>query len=215
MEATLTDLPLFPLRTVLFPGGWLPLQIFEVRYLDMVQRRHAQGLPFGVVCLTKGDEAQQRADGAADDGTYLREDFHTIGTLAHIRQLTRPQPGLLMIRCEGSQRFLLNQHDKLAHGLWVGQAQLLPEDAAIPVPPDLAKLGERLRALAPRIAAELPGTFPYAMDDPGWHDAGWLANRWCELLPIAPEARQNLMALDSPLLRLELASDWLDKLPTI
>ena len=55
------SLPLFPLGTVLFPGGWLPLQIFEVRYLDMVQRCHARGEPFGVVTLSEGSEVQRPA----------------------------------------------------------------------------------------------------------------------------------------------------------
>ena len=57
----LTALPLFPLQTVLFPGGSLPLRIFEVRYLDMIGSRHKAGLPFGVVCLSEGSETRRRA----------------------------------------------------------------------------------------------------------------------------------------------------------
>ena len=77
------NIPLFPLGTVLFPGGWLPLQIFEVRYLDMIQRCQRDGRPFGVVCLSAGQEVQQ-PDPAVADGSFAREAFHPVGTLAHL-----------------------------------------------------------------------------------------------------------------------------------
>ncbi|HYF19495.1 MAG TPA: LON peptidase substrate-binding domain-containing protein, partial [Ramlibacter sp.] len=108
---TLQSLPLFPLGTVLFPGGVLPLRIFEVRYLDMINRCHRAGAPFGVVSLTQGQEVRQ--PGAA------REAFASVGTLATIASLEQPQPGLLMIRAGGEQRFRITSSDQLKHGLWV------------------------------------------------------------------------------------------------
>src|SRR3954467_10900760 len=86
---TLQSLPLFPLDTVLFPGGVLPLRIFEVRYLDMIARCHKAGAPFGVVLLTQGSEVRQ--PGAT-------EAFCHVGTLATISELETPRAGLMMIR---------------------------------------------------------------------------------------------------------------------
>ena len=135
------SLPLFPLGTVLFPGGWLPLQIFEVRYLDMVQRCHARGEPFGVVTLSEGSEVQRPAGEPGQ--AFAREAFGAVGTLAHIETLERPQPGLLLIGCRGGQRFRLRSSDKLKHGLWMGDAELLPADPPMAIPDDLESLLHR------------------------------------------------------------------------
>jgi len=202
-----TETPLFPLRSVLFPGGYLPLRIFEPRYLDMVQRCHAQGEPFGVVALTEGQEVRQREG----DG-FQRESFHAVGTLARIEHFEHEQPGLIHIRTRGAQRFRLRSSRCLSHGLWVGDADLMPDDAAVAVPYDLGSAVWRLQQLLAdwqaRLAAhDLPLQPPHA-----WGDAGWLANRWAELLPMPPEDRQRLMAMDNPLLRLELVVDRLDAL---
>lgn len=200
-----TETPLFPLRSVLFPGGHLPLRIFEPRYLDMVQRCHAQGLPFGVVALTEGEEVRRR-----EGGGFAREGFHDVGTLARITRFEREQPGLIRIHCIGAQRFRLLDRRCLSHGLWVGRPALLADDAAVAVPEDLASCAHQLQDLlagwtARGEAADLPLQPPYR-----WDDAGWLANRWAELLPMPVDARQRLMALDNPLLRLELVVDRLD-----
>ncbi len=205
----MSTIPLFPLGTVLFPGGLLPLQIFEVRYLDMVQRCHAEGSPFGVVCLTQGHEVQQ-PDG---HGAFQTEHFHAAGTLAHIEQLERPQPGLLRIRCRGGQRFALRSREKLRHGLWVGSADVWPADADVPVPQDLKPLSGLLQDLAGQLRAQHPDAFAHALTGPQWEQAGWVANRWCELLPAPADVKQGLMVLDNPLLRLELVGDMVDNLP--
>ena len=108
----LNSLPLFPLGTVLFPGGLLPLQIFEVRYLDMIRKCHKAGAPFGVVSLTEGSEV--RKPGASDqpngDG-FASEVFNSVGTLATISEMTTPQPGLLVVRCVGTQRFEISRRE--------------------------------------------------------------------------------------------------------
>jgi len=202
-----TETPLFPLRSVLFPGGYLPLRIFEPRYLDMVQRCHARGEPFGVVALTDGDEVRQR-----DGEGFRREAFHGVGTLARIGHFDQPQAGLIQIRTRGRQRFKVLESRCLSHGLWVGKLELLPDDLAVKVPDDLRPAARQLRDLlagwAERTAPEdLPIQPPHA-----WDDAGWLANRWAELLPMPPAERQRLMAMDNPLLRLELVVDRLDAL---
>ena len=210
---TLSQLPLFPLQTVFFPGGWLPLRIFEVRYLDMIQRCHKAGAPFGVVCLSEGSEVRRLDPSAAPDGDgFAKEVFHPVGTLAHIDTLQRPQPGLLLIECRGLQRFHVTRRSQLPHGLWVADVQLDGPEAVVPVPEHLLHTRDALQRLLQNLQERgaptpLPPKAPHQ-----WDDCGWLANRWAELLPAPAELKQRLMALDSPLLRLELVSDLLDRL---
>lgn len=207
-------IPLFPLGTVLFPGGHLPLQIFEVRYLDMVKRCHRDGTPFGVVCLTEGHEVQQRDPSRGE--TFRTEGFESQGTLALISRLELPRPGLVLIQCQGTQRFLIDRSEKLKHGLWMADVRALPTDMPMPVPDELTGMARALRQLHERLETDHPHTFPalppWADSDSPWQDAGWLANRWAELLPLPSNFKQRLLALDSPLLRLELVGDALDQL---
>ena len=215
LPTTIEALPLFPLQTVLFPGGSLPLRIFEVRYLDMIGSRHKAGLPFGVVCLSEGSDTRQRASDAAEG--FAREAFHPVGTLARIVKFERPQPGLMMIECVGSQRFRVDRSELLKHGLWVADVSLLADDAEVPVPDDLAftraALQGVVRDIALRIEQDGAGGFEMPFLEPyRWDDCGWLANRWCEMLPLEPALKHRLMALDSPVLRLELVADTLGQM---
>ena len=219
--STLTQLPLFPLQSVLFPGGALPLRIFEVRYLDMIGRCHKAGEPFGVVCLSEGSDTRRRAP---DDGSgkptgdgFAREAFFPVGTLARITQFERPQPGLMTIACVGTQRFRIQRSEQLKHGLWVADVELIDDDRVLPLPDDLHFTREALQGLVRNIedsiqqsgesGIEMPLLEPYR-----WNDCGWLANRWSELLPLAPALKQRFMALDSPVLRLELVADTLGQI---
>jgi len=218
---TLTALPLFPLNTVLFPGGSLPLRIFEVRYLDMIGTRNKAGQPFGVVCLSEGSETRRRASDAAGgppagDG-FAHEAFFPVGTLAHITRFERPQPGLMMIACAGSQRFRVTRSEQLKHGLWVGDVELLADDADVRLPDDLGYTRDALQAIARQVEQEIEqsGTEAFApplLEPYRWDDCGWIANRWCELLPLETAVKQRLMSLDSPVLRLELVADELGRL---
>jgi Lon protease-like protein len=217
----LTALPLFPLNTVLFPGGSLPLRIFEVRYLDMIGTCHKAGQPFGVVCLSEGSETRRRASDPASGGPsgdgFAHEAFFSIGTLARITRFERPQPGLMMIACVGLQRFRVIRSEQLKHGLWVADVELLAEDTQVPVPDDLKYTRDALQDVArdieQRIVQSGADVFAAPLLGPcHWDDCGWLANRWCELLPFRPEEKQRLMSLDSPVLRLELVADALGRL---
>ena len=199
---TLQSLPLFPLGTVLFPDGVLPLRVFEVRYLDMIQRCHRAGAPFGVVALTQGQEV--RAAGAP------AEQFHAVGTLARIEQLEQPQAGLLMIRAVGLQRFRIASREQLKHGLWVADVAQVEADKVVPVPADLQPAAQALAQLVKTLedkgtpARQMPLQGPWRYDD-----CGWVANRWCELLPMPVALRQRMLELDNPLVRLELVGDLL------
>jgi Lon protease-like protein len=202
---TLFSLPLFPLGTVLYPGGLLPLRIFEVRYLDMIGKCHKTGAPFGVVALTRGAEVRKPEDEAS-------EAFHAVGTLATLSAFSMPQPGLMMIRCTGMQRFEISSREKLKHGLWIANVTRLDDDQAVKVPEDLRgaanALGKLIKTLQERAvpADEMPLQAPYQLND-----CAWVANRWCELLPMPLELKQRLMMLDNPLVRLELVSDILER----
>lgn len=208
----LEQLPLFPLQTVLFPGGLLPLRIFEVRYLDMVQRCQREGAPFGVVSLIQGHEVARTpsTQGTTPQGTEV---FQNVGTLARIEHFEQVQAGLIVVRVRGVQRFRVQASHKLKHGLWVASVELIPHDLPSPVPTDLAGTSRSLQQVLQSLQAqatrpeELPITPPYQ-----WNDAGWVANRWCDLLPVGTELKHRLMSLDAPLLRLELVSDILEKL---
>jgi Lon protease-like protein len=199
---TLSSLPLFPLGTVLFPGGVMPLRIFEVRYLDMIGKCHKVGAPFGVVSLTQGAEVRQ-AGGPA-------EAFHAVGTLAHIESLEAPQPGLMVIRCHGTQRFRIQHSHQLKHALWVADVQRMPDDLQVPIPEDLQRTAQALRKVLTSLQARQQPDTPSLIQEPGhFEDCGWVANRWCELLPLPLELKQRLMELDNPLVRLELVNDVL------
>lgn len=209
---TLNSLPLFPLGTVLYPGGMLPLRIFEVRYLDMIGKCHKTGAPFGVVSLTQGSEVRKSDKRQAGGDGFALEEFSMVGTLAMIAEFAAPQPGLMMIRCEGAQRFEISSRQKLKHGLWIADVTRLDDDQSVKIPEDLQgtanALGKVIKSLQERNIPEgqMPLATPYRLDD-----CGWVANRWCELLPIPLELKQRLMELDNPLVRLELVSDILER----
>ncbi|MEK9951652.1 MAG: LON peptidase substrate-binding domain-containing protein [Curvibacter sp.] len=204
------QLPLFPLQTVLFPGGVLPLRIFEVRYLDLIQRCQKEGAPFGVVCLTQGSEVRQAP--AAGEAAPV-EVFHAIGTLAHLEMYERPQPGLMLIRCRGGRRFRLLRSEQMKHGLWTGEAEYLDDDPRVAVPPDLAPVRVGLQRLLQHMQAQAqPGDELPIQAPLQWDDCGWLANRWCDILPVSPQLKQQFLAVDSPLIRLELVGDLLARL---
>jgi len=204
--STLPELPLFPLGSVLFPGALLPLRVFEVRYLDMVGKAYKAGTPFGVVCLTQGSEVRVAGADA--------EQFATVGTLARIDSLASPQPGLQQVDCVGTLRFRVRSSQRQVNGLWTASVDLLADDVALPVPDDLQHVAQALRrvieTLQERQRAEQAADMRRPLLAP-WHfdDCGWVANRWCELLPVPAPLKQRLMELDSPLMRLELVSDLL------
>ena len=201
---TLSSLPLFPLGSVLFPDGLLALRVFEVRYLDMVRKCHQAGAPFGVVSLTQGQEVRQA--GAPE------ERFNDIGTLAVIEQLETPQPGLITVLCRGSQRFRITRRSHLPHGLWTADVGHIERDLTVPVPEDLKKASTALAQVLNTLQVRDPD-LPHLVTPTAAQldDCGWVANRWCELLPVPLELKQRLMELDNPLVRLEFVGDVLER----
>lgn len=195
-EADAAALPLFPLQAVLFPGGLLALKVFEARYLDLVGDCLRQRRPFGVVCLRQGSEAGR--------GNVQLE---TAGTLARIDEVDGDQAGILRVRCTGGSRFeLTGAPAQQPGGLWVAPVQAIADDPVeLPAPAMLATVTALAQAIQSLKAQGVePFLPPFRLDD-----AGWVANRWCEILPIPLAAKQKLMALESPSIRLRLVDEYL------
>ena len=185
-------LPLFPLRTVLFPDGLLELKIFETRYLDLMSRCMREQRPFGVVALKSGSEARVSSEAVA---------MVEVGTLAELIAVDSAEANILLVRCRGVQRFVLGATRQQADGLWLGDATAVAEDPVVAPGPThgnaVKSLAEATRAL------EAQGAEPFLLPH-RFESAGWIANRWCEILPLPLEAKQRLMTLADPLGRLEI-----------
>jgi Lon protease-like protein len=204
---SIAELPLFPLNTVLFPDGSLGLQIFEVRYLDLIGKCYKNGTPFGVVSLVQGREVRSRDPAVPTGDAFAHEVFADVGTLAHIADFASPQAGLMVIRCAGGARFRIRSRTQLKHGLWVAHVDVLPGEVSTPIPVDLQPIAYALARLIEQQQDNPdfpPIAQPYRLDD-----CAWVANRWCDLLSMPTSAKQSLLQLDSPLLRLELVGDLL------
>lgn len=208
-------IPLFPLSTMLFPGGLLPLQIFELRYLTMIKKCIAEDTEFGVVAQAAPLEMSNTDADNNLVAPMSQERFVSVGTCAKIVSHSAPHPGLLRIDCMGGARFTIDSYSQEKLGLWVAQVSPIAADQAISVPLELTNTVIALRQLISAITLEsnsqgkagqgLPIAKPYH-----FNDCGWVANRWCELIPMPAAQRQGLLALDNPLIRLELVQDLLE-----
>jgi hypothetical protein len=190
-------LALFPLQTVLFPGAVLGLKVFEPRYLDLVGECLRRDEPFGVICLRQGREV----------GTGAAVELESVGVLAHIDEVDSEQAGILHLRCTGGLRFrLLGTPRQRGNGLWEAEVEWLADDPVrLPGPAMLQTvqaLAEAIRKL--QQLDKTPFAEPYRLDD-----SGWVANRWCELLPVPLAAKQKLMELEDPVIRLSIVDGYL------
>jgi Lon protease-like protein len=189
-------LPLFPLRTVLFPEGILPLRVFETRYVDMVRERMKAGAPFGVVAIRAGREVGQAAVP------------YEIGTLAHIIEWDMPEFGVLLLNTRGGERFRIVETRTQPSQLLEARIEIIPSDDTEPHITDSSDAPETLESLSlcanvlRVLIADLqehgqaddddryisPFPEPHRLDD-----AGWVADRWAEMLPITLEEKQQLL----------------------
>lgn len=191
-------LPLFPLGTAVFAGSLLPLQIFELRYLQMIGECERQGTHFGVVSLTRGGEVHQPGGPA--------EQFETIGSRMRLEKVERPRPGLLHIWARALDSFEVLHTRQRSDGLWLGEVRDLPPEPSLTVPGHLRYLSDQmldaLQRLQDPAMDPLPWPQPWQADD-----CAWLSRRWAELLPLPTAMKYRLLALREPLLRLELIGD--------
>jgi len=187
------EIPLFPLHTVLFPGGPLPLRIFEARYIDMVSTCMKSGTGFGVCLIREGSEV-----GAAAA-------THDIGTLALIQDWHQRHDGLLGITVLGEQRFELCsvrvQSDQLS---WAKVDMLAPEPS-VEVPEQHLTLVDALRRVIEGIGSH------YAQLPTHYADASWVGYRLAELLPLKLSQKQYFLQIDDPVQRLDGISELMSR----
>ncbi|MFO1371228.1 MAG: LON peptidase substrate-binding domain-containing protein [Candidatus Competibacteraceae bacterium] len=183
------ELPLFPLNAVLFPGGVLPLRIFETRYLDMVSACLRIDGGFGIVAIHEGSETGSQP-----------VSIHPIGTLARIVDFDQLEDGLLGVTCLGAQRLQVVGHRVQPDQLLIGEVSWLPDDPALPPLPSHEPLIRILRDLL-----EQEEIVPYTQFlTPNWENAAWLGNRLAELLPLPLQVRQALLEMTEPQQRLDI-----------
>lgn len=198
-------IPLFPLKTVLFPGGVLPLRVFETRYVDMVRNCMKADAPFGVVAIRSGGEVG------------LAAEPHAVGTLAHIVDWDMADLGVLLLNTRGGERFRILETRTLANQLIEARTQPLIEgtagmatkgDDSLPVCANVLRvviddLQQRAQAGGDEGFIS-PFPEPHQLDD-----AGWVANRWSEMLPIPLDEKQRLLELPDPATRLQKVAQYL------
>ena len=177
-SATHASIPLFPLHTVLFPGGPLRLRIFEPRYLDMVSRCMREDAGFGVALIVAGQEAGGPAQTVE------------IGTLARIVDFEQLDDGLLGITARGERRFRILHVRQESDGLNVCQVEWREDEVRAEVPPQYGVLAELLRRALEQIGPA------YGELTLAYEDASWVGMRLAEILPLAPIERQELLELN-------------------
>ena len=190
-------LPLFPLRTVLFPGGLLPLKVFEQRYIEMTKACLRDEQPFGVCLITQGDEVA-RGDGATPD-------IASVGTLARITNVDMPQMGILHLSTEGGMRFEVREQaaDKL--GVIVAQVTTLADEPRHRLAETYVPLAKLLEVIAAKLGAQ---NFPA---EGQYEDATWVGYRLAELLPLPLAIKQSMLEVNDANVRLAALKQFLER----
>ena len=181
----LVEIPLFPLGTVLFPGGPLPLRIFEARYIDLVRKCLRESTGFGVVLILEGMEAGGGPTQTCDVGTY-----------AKIVDFSGEPGGLLGIEARGERRFRIHTRRREKDGLNVADVEWLAESAAVTLPDEFSDLGPALDSVLDQVGE------PYSTLERKLDDTAWVAGRLAEILPLSPAHKQHCLELDDPVARL-------------
>lgn len=185
----MTELPLFPLQTVLFPGGRLAVRVFEKRYLDMITASLKADREFGVCLIKRGSEVGSAAEP------------QDVGTCARVVQCDMEQAGILNIVVRGTGRFRVHATRVQKDQLLIGEVEPLPEDGTVSVPDRHERLREVLRHVLEQSGEN--GYFP----PPRWDDAAWLSGRLAELLPLPLGLKQALLELDDLAMRLDVLAE--------
>jgi uncharacterized protein len=185
--AETAEIALFPLNTVLYPGGPLPLRIFEPRYVNMVRSCTREDSVFGVVLILAGSEAGGDIESTAPVGTSARiVDFY-------------PLPdGLLGIYCLGGRKFRLLRRWRHEDGFNMAEVHWLPDEPAVELPALYLHLGRLMRKILPELG-EL-----YEAVEKRFEDAAWVGYRLAEILPVSLSDKQEWLELDDPLERLAI-----------
>jgi Lon protease-like protein len=197
-----TTLPLFPLKTVLFPGGLLPLKVFEQRYIDMTKACLKDEQPFGVCLLTRGEEVAQRVARRDPPVAGAAIDFALIGTQARIVSWDMPQLGILHLKTAGGTRFQVQSSSVTGDGLVVAQITHLPPEPVAELPETFAPLASLLELMINRAG-------PENFSAPALNDASWVGYRLAELLPLPLPIKQSMLEINDSLVRLKVLAQFL------
>ena len=194
---TLESLPLFPLRTVLFPRGVLPLKVFEQRYIEMTKACLRDERPFGVCLITRGDEVA-RADGAMPE-------IASVGTLARITNVDMPQMGILHVATAGGTRFEVRSHAPDSLGVLVATVTMIDDEPAHSLAQTYAPLARLLEVIAARLGSR---NFP---QESRYEDASWVGYRLAELLPLPLSIKQSMLEINDANVRLAALKQFLER----
>lgn len=186
------QVPIFPLNAVLFPGGLLPLRVFEARYMDMTRDCMKRDAPFGVCLIREGSEV---GSPAVPEG---------IGCLAKILEWDMQQQGILTIKTRGGQRFRILESRAGPQGLISADVELIPPEARAAVPKEFAPCTRLLEMV---VADQGKPIFaePHTFDD-----ASWVGYRLAEILPVPLVAKQKLLELSDSIGRLSILQRFLE-----
>lgn len=184
------QIPLFPLSTVLFPGGPLPLRVFEPRYLDMISSCMKSDTPFGVLLIREGEEAGQAS-------TF------DVGTLAQISDWYQGSDGLLGVTAIGEQRFRLLFSERQHDGLNIGEIELIPAEADMALPDEYGVMPQILSNVLDDLGRL------YESLERRFDDAVWVTYRFIEILSIDLEQKQECLESSDTQARLKLVHELL------
>lgn len=187
------SIPIFPLSTVLYPDGLLPLKIFETRYMDMAKACIKDNAPFGVCLIQSGNEVGATATP------------YSVGTLARIVEWDMPQLGILNISAQGGQRFLIESSVIGKDGLITAEVSLLSAESTQPVTDEFSIC----RTVFDTIMHELGEERFSAPMHP--EQAAWLGYRLAESLPIKVSAKQDMLEMNDSLMRLTILREFLKR----
>ena len=176
------DLPIFPLRTILFPDSKLPLRIFEPRYIDMVSRSMREDSEFGIILSRESTDPK------------MFETYDT-GTLAKIIDWDQGGDGLLGITTLGTQKFRLKQLNKEEDGLNIGSIERIEKEGDYKPLKEFTHLVELLEAI-------LEDVNIYDEKEKNFDSASWISYRFAEILPLRVEDKQKCLEIDDPIIRL-------------
>jgi Lon protease-like protein len=193
VDLDVQELPIFPLNTVLFPGGLLPLRVFEARYMDMARECLKSDRPFGVCLIREGKEV----------GTPAVPE--PIGCLAHITDCDMEQLGLLQLRTRGGQRFRIIDSSIGAQGLRRAQIKLITAEEDAELPSQFTALADLLRLV---VADKSAAVFAEPHE---FERASWVGYRVSEILPVPLAAKQKLLELNGAISRLEILYKYLEQ----
>jgi uncharacterized protein len=187
------EVPLFPLHTVLFPGGLLPLRIFEQRYMSMAKACLRDGTSFGVCLIREGREVGNPAE---PEG---------IGCLARIFEWDMQHLGLLLVTACGLQRFRILERRAEADGLTRARIERLPQDLDAVLPEQYEACPRLLRRVIEEQGAK------FFAEPHRFESASWVGARLAEILPVPLAAKQKLLELGDALQRVEILHQFLSQ----